>query len=97
MIQYLEEYCTANPEGRLTKYRGSRLLDKLPPGRKLGAQNGETLTLREPVTVCTGGVNRKPHSLPEGTLVWRWLTPLEGRREPVSAETPANPPQNSSK
>jgi hypothetical protein len=79
-MKFLEEYCTENAEGRLTKYRGSRLLDVLPPGRGLGAQNGETLTLSEPLTIYAGGVNRKPVGLPQGVKVWRWITPLEGRR-----------------
>lgn len=80
MIQYLEEYCTANAEGRLTKYRGSRLLDAVPAGRQLGAQNAETVTLSEPLTIYAGGVNRRPVTLAAGTKVWRWITPLEGRR-----------------
>ena len=80
VIAYLEEYCTANAEGRLTKYRGSRMLTEVPPGRKTGASHSETLELKEPVTIYKGAVNPKPVSLPEGTKVWRWITPLEGRR-----------------
>lgn len=77
---YLEEHCTATPEGRMTRYRGSRVLDQLPPGRKTGAENSQTLELKEPVTIYKGAVNPKAVSLPEGTKVWRWITPLEGRR-----------------
>lgn len=80
MNKYLEEYCTANAEGRLTKYRGSRLLEALPPGRGLGAQNGQVVTLDEPLVIYAGGVNRRPVNLARGVKVWRWITPLEGRR-----------------
>lgn len=79
-LGFMEEYCVANPEGRMSKYAGSRMLAELPPGRKTGATYGETLVLKEPVTIFRGGVNRTPVSLPEGCKVWRWITPLEGRR-----------------
>lgn len=80
ILGYIEEYCTANAEDRLTKYRGSRTLDAVPPGRKTGASHSETLVLKEPVTIYKGAVNPKQVVLPKGTKVWRWITPLEGRR-----------------
>jgi len=80
VFAYLEEYLTATPEGHMTRYRGSRVLEQLPEGRKTGAENSQTLELKEPVTIYKGGVTRVPVSLPEGTKVWRWITPLEGRR-----------------
>jgi len=76
----MEEYCVANPEGRLTKYAGSRMLTELPPGRKTGASFSETVVLAESATIFKGGMNKKEVILPKGCKVWRWITPLEGRR-----------------
>lgn len=78
-MTYLEEYCTEDAEGHLTKYRGSRLLAELPAGRRPGAQNGERITLDKDLEIARGGAVRRPVLLKRGTRVWRWLTPLEGR------------------
>ena len=66
MIQYLEEYCTEDAEGHLTKYRGSRLLAELPAGRQPGAQNGERLTLDKDLEIARGGAVRRPVLLKRG-------------------------------